>query len=87
MRLADTLLYGAGNIKGSPVRTFLLLLAMSIGVASVVMLSSLGEAARLYVVNQFSAMGTHLLIVLPIDDRKAFIWFESVRLSRPVREY
>ncbi|MGD8556102.1 MAG: ABC transporter permease [Chromatiales bacterium] len=65
MRLADTLLYGAGNIKGSPVRTFLLLLAMSIGVASVVMLSSLGEAARLYVVNQFSALGTHLLIVLP----------------------
>lgn len=65
MRLADTLFYGAGNIKGSPVRTFLLLLAMSIGVASVVMLSSLGEAARLYVVNQFSALGTHLLIVLP----------------------
>ena len=65
MRLVDTLLYGAGNIKGSPVRTFLLLLAMSIGVASVVMLSSLGEAARLYVVNQFSALGTHLLIVLP----------------------
>ena len=65
MRLADTLRYGAGNIKGSPVRTFLLLLAMSIGVASVVMLSSLGEAARLYVVNQFSALGTHLLIVLP----------------------
>jgi putative ABC transport system permease protein len=65
MRLLDTLNYGAGNIRGSPVRTFLLLLAMSIGVASVVMLSSLGEAARLYVVNQFSALGTHLLIVLP----------------------
>lgn len=65
MRMSDTLGYGAGNIKGSPVRTFLLLLAMSIGVASVVMLSSLGEAARLYVVNQFSALGTHLLIVLP----------------------
>ena len=61
MRVVDTILYGAGNIKGSPVRTFLLLLAMSIGVASVVMLSSLGEAARLYVVNQFSALGTHLL--------------------------
>jgi putative ABC transport system permease protein len=38
---------------------------MSIGVASVVMLSTLGEAARLYVVNQFSALGTHLLIVMP----------------------
>ncbi|OOY84925.1 peptide ABC transporter permease [Solemya velum gill symbiont] len=65
MRVGDTVRYGFSNVSGSPVRAFLLLLAMSIGVASVVMLSTLGEAARLYVVNQFSALGTHLLIVLP----------------------
>lgn len=42
-----------------------MLLAMAIGVGSVVVLSSLGESARDYVVNQFSSLGTNLLIVLP----------------------
>ena len=65
MRVLDNLAYGGSNIRGAPVRTFLLLLAMAIGVASVVMLSSLGEAARQYVISQFSALGTHLLIVMP----------------------
>lgn len=46
-------------------RTALILLAMSIGVASVVLLISLGESARSYVTNQFASMGSNLLIVLP----------------------
>ncbi len=46
-------------------RTVLMLLAMSIGVASVVLLTSLGESARSYVTGQFSSMGSNLLIVLP----------------------
>ncbi len=46
-------------------RTVLMLLAMSIGVASVVLLVSLGESARSYVTGQFASMGSNLLIVLP----------------------
>lgn len=42
-----------------------MLLAVSIGVASVVLLISLGESARKYVSDQFSSMGSNLLIVLP----------------------
>ncbi|MGO4611935.1 ABC transporter permease, partial [Variovorax sp. 2RAF20] len=42
-----------------------ILLAMGIGVAAVVTVSALGEGARLYVVNQFGALGTNLVIVLP----------------------
>ena len=42
-----------------------MLLAMAIGVGSVVTLSTLGDGARSYVVNQFSSLGTNLLIVLP----------------------
>jgi putative ABC transport system permease protein len=42
-----------------------MLLAMAIGVAAVVLLASLGESTRLYVTNQFSTLGTHLLIILP----------------------
>src|SRR5512143_620957 len=43
----------------------LMLIAMSIGVASVIVLASLGEGARRYVVGEFASLGTNLLIVLP----------------------
>ena len=46
-------------------RTLLMVLAMSIGVAAVVVLTSLGEGARRYVRNQFTSLGTNLLVILP----------------------
>jgi putative ABC transport system permease protein len=51
--------------RGYPARTLLSLLAMAIGVGAVVLLTSLGEGARLYVQQQFMSLGTHLIIVLP----------------------
>ena len=48
-----------------PLRTSMLLLAIAIGVAAVVLLTAVGEGARRYVTDQFSALGTQLLIVLP----------------------
>jgi len=42
-----------------------MLVAMAIGVSSVVVLSTLGEGARQYVVGEFATLGSHLLIVLP----------------------
>ena len=42
-----------------------MLLAMAIGVASVILLTALGEGARLYVTREFASLGTNLLIVLP----------------------
>jgi putative ABC transport system permease protein len=65
MRLADVAQFASGSLRGNPARTLLMILAMSIGVASVVVLTALGEGARLYVVNQFSSLGTNLVIVLP----------------------
>ena len=38
---------------------------MGIGVAAVVMLTSLGEGARQYVLGEFGSLGSHLLVVLP----------------------
>lgn len=46
-------------------RTGLLMLAMSIGVAAVVILTALGDGARRYVIGEFSAIGSNLVIVLP----------------------
>ncbi len=65
MRILDILRYGGRASSGYPARTLLMLLAMAIGVASVVLLTSLGEGARRYVTNEFISLGTHLLIVLP----------------------
>ncbi len=61
----DTTRYAAGAATGNRLRTLLLMLAMSIGVAAVVMLTALGDGARRYVVNEFASLGTNLVIVLP----------------------
>lgn len=65
MRLADTLRFARDAAAGYPMRTALSVLAMSIGVAAVVILTALGDGARRYVVGQFSSLGTNLVIVLP----------------------
>lgn len=65
MRAADLLRFAGQSLAGARRRTLLMLLAMSIGVASVVLLTSLGEGARRYVVDEFASLGTHLLIMLP----------------------
>ena len=65
MRLTDIIHFALNALYGYRTRTFLMLLAMAIGVASVVLLTSLGEGARLYIINQFSSLGTNILIVLP----------------------
>jgi putative ABC transport system permease protein len=65
MRFADTLRFARDAAAGYPLRTALSVLAMSIGVAAVVILTALGDGARRYVVGQFSSIGTNLVIVLP----------------------
>ncbi len=61
----DIVRYAFHSIERSPGRTALMLLAMAIGVAAVVLLTALGEAARRYVSDEFASLGTNLVIVLP----------------------
>lgn len=65
MSTADVLRFALKSLQGYSLRTALMLLAMAIGVAAVVVLTSLGEGARRFVVAEFTSLGTHLLIVLP----------------------
>lgn len=65
MLIQDLLFHAAKSVKTQPVRSVLIVLAMSIGVASVNILTALGDSARNYVINEFQALGTHLIIVLP----------------------
>jgi putative ABC transport system permease protein len=65
MNLRDLVGFSAGALKGHRLRSGLSLLGVAIGVASVVLLTSLGEGARLYVAGEFVSLGTNLLIVFP----------------------
>lgn len=61
----DLILQAGKAIRTQPLRAALIILAMSIGVASVNVLTALGDSARNYVVQEFESLGTHLVIVLP----------------------
>jgi putative ABC transport system permease protein len=65
MQARDIILFSLQATAASRGRTILMLLAMAIGVSSVILLISLGDSARRYVVDQFASLGTNLLIVLP----------------------
>ncbi len=65
MRTPDLIRFAHGAATGNPLRTALLVLAMAIGVAAVVVLTALGDGARRYVMNEFSSLGSNLVIVLP----------------------
>jgi putative ABC transport system permease protein len=65
MRFADLMQFAVGGLKGHRLRTSLSLLGVGIGVASVILLTGLGEGARLYIVGEFASLGSNLLIIIP----------------------
>jgi putative ABC transport system permease protein len=65
MQIRDILSFSTHAATANRGRTLLMLLAMAIAVSSVVVLISLGDSARHYVIDQFATLGTNLLIVLP----------------------
>jgi len=65
MAVADLLGFALAALAGHRLRALLSLLGVAIGVTAVVLLTALGQGARVYVVNQFATLGTHLLIVIP----------------------
>lgn len=83
MRIQDTLRFAARAAASAPLRTSLMVLAMSIGVASVVILTALGDGARRYVVGEFSALGSNLVIVLPGRSETGGISASSLITSTP----
>ncbi|MDP2370185.1 ABC transporter permease [Rhodoferax sp.] len=65
MRSTDLIRFARDAATGNPLRASLLVLAMAIGVAAVVVLTALGDGARRYVMSEFAALGSNLVIVLP----------------------
>ncbi|MFT5112940.1 MAG: putative ABC transport system permease protein [Parasphingorhabdus sp.] len=65
MRTFDLLHFSVQALVRTRFRSMMLLLAMSVGVASVVILTGLGEGARQFVLGEFAALGKDVLILLP----------------------
>jgi putative ABC transport system permease protein len=65
MKARELVAFAGGALRGHGLRTALTVLGVTIGVASVVLLTALGEGARLYVVGEFASLGSNLVIVVP----------------------
>jgi len=65
MRAPDLARFAAAALAGHRLRSGLSLLGVAIGVSAVILLTALGEGARLYVTSQFEGIGTNLIIVVP----------------------
>lgn len=69
--MLDLMRLSSGAIRGHPLRSVLSMLGIAIGVAAVIVLTSLGEGARRYMITQFSEFGTNMLQVHPGKPRTA----------------
>ncbi len=65
MRWQDQFIFNVRALSRQRFRTLMQLIAMSIGVFSVVLLTGLGEGGRQFVMAEFSVLGKDIIIVLP----------------------
>ena len=65
MNLPDAAQFAWTALTRQRRRSVMSVLGVTVGVAAVVILTALGEGARRYVVQEFSSLGTNLLIVFP----------------------
>lgn len=86
MRPTDTTRLAFQALRRYPLRTAMLLIAISIGVAAVVTLTAVGEGARRYVTGQFQSLGTHLLIVLPGKAETSGSGIQGLLIGETARE-
>jgi putative ABC transport system permease protein len=61
----DLLRLAAGALRAHPWRSFLTTLGIAVGIASVVLLTSIGEGVHRFVLSEFTQFGTHLIAVQP----------------------
>ena len=65
MTVIEVVRFAGGALRGHRLRTALSLLGVTVGVTSVVLLTSLAEGARMFVTGEFASLGANLLIVVP----------------------
>jgi putative ABC transport system permease protein len=65
MRTRDILLLSGTALFGQRLRTLLTVVAIAIGIASVTLLTSIGEGIHLFVIEKFTQFGTNVIKITP----------------------
>jgi len=65
MRLADAISLASRAVTAQRLRSFLTLLGIAVGIASVILLTSIGEGIHRYVLGEFTQFGTNVITVAP----------------------
>ena len=65
MEVSGYLELGIGAVRGHRLRSMLSVLGIAIGIASIILLTSIGEGTRRYLLAQFSEFGTNILAINP----------------------
>jgi len=65
MRLKDSLASARATLKHGKTRSLLTMLGIVIGIASVIVLMSVGQSAQDLILNQVQGLGSNLIIVIP----------------------
>src|SRR5437667_6499544 len=65
MRAIDLMRLSWGAVAGHRLRSSLTMLGIAIGIASVILLTSIGEGIRVYVLSEFTQFGTNLIGINP----------------------
>lgn len=65
MRLADPIRISYKNLLAAKLRSFLTILGIIIGVASVILIMAIGQSAQVLILDQVSGIGSNLIGVIP----------------------
>ncbi len=65
MRASDFARFTLGSLRSHRLRTFLAALGIAVGIAAVILLTSIGQGLREFVLAEFSQFGTNVIVVFP----------------------
>ncbi len=65
MSFVDAFAFALTSLRFSRLRTYLTALGVAVGIASVVLLTSLGNGVKRYMLTEFSQFGTHIIAIAP----------------------
>jgi putative ABC transport system permease protein len=84
MRFQDGLNLATGAVRSSGLRSGLTALGIAVGIAAVVLLTSIGAGVHRYVLNEFTQFGTNLIAIVPGKTETFGISTAAVSNVRPL---
>ena len=84
MRFADFLQFALASVRAHRLRTALTSLGIAVGIAAVILLTSIGEGLHQFVIDEFTQFGTNLISVTPGRTQTHGGSLGAINTSRPL---